>query len=147
MERFRMSLAKACLSFSGISDIYYDTIPDGFTMPSIYFPHADITKEKDGLNTYKQCSTIYTKVFAATTGEASGIADRITSGIMALRCRLPVYDRDWKETGEILRLEPPEMVTVDIGVVQVTMTYKIVRGYGKTEYPKSQETVINKDYD
>lgn len=146
MERFRMSLAKACLSFSGISDIYYDTITDGFAMPSIYFPPADITQEKDGMNTYKQCSTIYTKVFAATTREAAEIADRITSGIMVLRCRLPVYGKDGKETGEVLRLESPEMVTVDIGVVQVTMTYKIVRRYGKTEYPKSQETVINKDY-
>lgn len=141
-----MSLARACLSSSGISTIYYDAIPEDFTMPAIYLPHADHTQVKDGLNAYRDTYLVYTKVFAVTTGEAAMIAERILDGIMGMRCRLPVYGKDGKETGEILRLEPPEMVTVDIGVVQVTMTYKIVRVYGKTEYPKSQKTVINKDY-
>lgn len=117
-------------------------------MPAIYLPPADVTSSKDGLNAYKDTFIVYAKVFAVTTGEAAEIAERILNGIMGLRCRLPVYCRDGKKTGEILCLAPPEMRAIDIGTMQITMTYSIVCGYkSKTEYPKVNSTGINKSYD
>ena len=62
---------------------------------------------------------------------------------MLKRCRLPIYDIDGKDTGGIMKVEPPTTRIIDEGVAQITLIYRIIRGYPKKVVPGAKEIKVN----
>jgi len=147
MDQYFASLARACTDMGGLTNFHTDNMPSDFAVPALYFPPPETDPSGSAFNSYRTEYTIYAKVFAATRQDAMDIAESIVQGIMQKKCRLPVYSVDGKETGAILRVQPPGARVIDEGVAQITLIYSIHRGFPKESLPMMKEIGINKYYD
>lgn len=147
MDQYMASLARACLTASGIGTLYTDNVPENFAVPSLYFPPYETGSSGSALNSYATDYTIYAKVFANTKSAAEEMADKIVQGIMMAKGRIPVYKEDGSKSGDILKIASPDSRGVDECMAQVTLRYKIITGYTETKYPSANNVGINKNFD
>lgn len=147
MDQYLASLARACTDLGGLTNFHTDNMPSDFAVPALYFPPPESDPSGSAFNSYRTEYTIYAKVFAATRQDAMDIAEMIVQGIMLKKCRLPVYGVDGKETGDILKVQPPGARVIDEGVAQITLIYSIYRQYPKETVTMMKDIGINKYYD
>lgn len=143
MDQHYASLARACASMGDFTQLYMENLPSDFAVPSLYFPPPETDPSGSAFNSYRTDYTVYAKVFAATRQDAEALAEGISQGIMLKKCRLPIYDIDGKETGSIMKVEPPTTRIIDEGVAQITLIYRIIRGYPKKVVPGAKEIKVN----
>ena len=147
MNQYESSIMKSCIDFSGVQFAYDENLPEGFAVPSLYFPAAENLPGKSALGSYRSEYSIFAKVFATSDREAMELAEKIVQGIMSLNCRLPVYTREGKDTGTIVKMELPTMRLSDDNVAQITLAYKVIRLYEQQKQNSVQNVSINKNYD
>lgn len=147
MNHYEASIMKSCLDFSGVRFAYEENLPEDFAVPSLYFPAAEDMPARSALGSYKSEYSIYAKLFATSDREAVELAEKIAQGIMSLDCRLPVYESNGKDTGMIVKLEPPAIRLSDTHVAQITLVYKVIRLYKRQKQNTVQNIGINKKYD
>lgn len=147
MNQYDASIMRSCLEFAGLQYWYEENLPEEFAVPSLYFPAAEDFPSRSALGSYQSEYSIYAKLFATSDREAVELAESIVQCIMCRNCRLPVYTAGGKESGEIVKLEPPTARLSDTNVAQITLTYKVIRSYERKPQPLSQGVNINKNYD
>jgi hypothetical protein len=146
MDRYESSLARACLVFSGLNCLYEYSVPQDFEIPSLYFPPTEIQPSQSTLNGYSSEYTIYAKVFALTTRDAVSLAEKVVQGIMLKKCTIPIYLENGNESGELMKLEPPEARESDEGVAQLILRYRVARRFTAEKQTASKSIGINKNY-
>lgn len=147
MDQYESSIARVCLELSGIGYFYEDNVPENFMVPSLYFPVPAVYPSASALGSYQSSYSIYANVFAVNKREAGELAEKIVQGIMLKKCRIPVFEENGADSGEVIKLNPPSFKVIDEGMAQVTLTYNIVRAFTKTESAKAKSLNINKKYD
>ncbi len=147
MDRFASSIARTCLSLSGIEKLYTDSVPSSFDVPSMYFPPPESVPVAGSLNSYHAEYVIFAHVYAKDRADAGELADGIVQGIMRMRCRLPLYNANGTDSGDIVKLNPPEARIVDEGVAQITLRDRVSYGFTEEAQTKTQDIDINKYYD
>lgn len=147
MNQYEASIMRCCLEFAGMQYWYDGNLPEGFAVPSIYFPAAEDLPSRSTLSSYQSEYSIFAKLFASSDREAMELAEKIVQGIMSLNCRLPVYDVSGEKAGTIVKLEPPTMRLSDTNVAQITLIYKVIRSHKRLKQNAVQGVSINKNYD
>lgn len=147
MDQYESSIARVCLELSKIPCLYEDNVPENFMVPSLYFPAHSSYPSASALNSYQSSYSIYAKVFAVTKREAGELAEKIVQGIMLRKCQIPLFEENGADSGKIIKLDPPSSRVIDEGMAQVTLTYRIIRGFTKEKSTGAQSVNINKNYD
>ena len=123
-------------SVPGITPYYWD-IPEGFVVPSVFFPQPELTPLGDTFASYAVEYDWYIKFFASTDEDAYASAAAALNAICAARLLVPLIDETGAAAGGGLRLKDPGGVKkVDTGVVQFALTWDSRRPYNVANYQK-----------
>ncbi len=99
---------------TGLTPYYWD-VPEGFVVPSVFFPPPVTTSDGDTFTTYALGYEWYIKFFASTDGEAQTSAMTALDAICAARRLIPIIDEQGAPTGRGIRLKDPAVKRVDDG--------------------------------
>lgn len=138
IEQEVASLIKFILDSAGNPAPYYNEVKENFVVPSIYFPSPEINSDGETFNTYRLGYTWRVKLFHKTTEDAYAMALKALTAIRAARNLVPLIGEDGSETGELLRIEDPEIKKLDSGVYQLVISWDSRRPYNDPEFEKMQ---------
>ena len=143
MEQEIASIITFMLNSAGNPTPYYNEVKEGFAVPSMFFPTPRIDTDGETLNTYKMSYSLDVMCFHRTTQEAYEIALKTLTAIKAARNYVPLIGEDGKPTGQLLRLDDPEIKEVDIGAYQISVAWDSRRPYNFVDYTRVQEYFTN----
>ena len=105
-------------SVPGITPYYWD-IPEGFVVPSVFFPQPELTPLGDTFASYAVEYDWYIKFFASTDEDAYASAAAALNAICAARLLVPLIDEAGAAVGGGVRLKDPGGVKrLDTGMAE-----------------------------
>lgn len=113
---------------------YYYNVPQHFEVPAVYFPSPEIKTGGETLSAYGMDYIWYILFFHKTSREAYGLGLEVLTAIREGRNLIPVIAEDGsKLKGSWLRVNDPELIVVDTGAAQLTVSWRSRRPYGDVE--------------
>ena len=133
-EQEAASVMKYVLDKAGNPTPYYHNVPEGFIVPSVFFPRPEIEAGPDTLLSYGVDYQWFIKFFAQTAGEAYETARRVLTAIEDGRRLIPLFNAAGEATGERLRIRDPSVKAIDdqatgLGTAQIHVSWKSRRPY------------------
>lgn len=120
MEQIEASIANYILSAAGDNVTpYYNELPTGFKVPSVFFPEIEVGSDREDFDTYALKNAWYVKFFHSTTNNAKILAKRALKRIVGSRYLIPILNEDGTKTGRKIRVLRTEIKKVDDGVYQM----------------------------
>lgn len=117
--------------------LYFGELPQGFAIPSAYFPPPEVEGGQFSVSTYENVFTVFVKVFDRTSLESYDMASRIVKAIQSRRKLIPLYDEEGKLTGKNFRIIELGAKNIDAGITQVHMSWKTHAAYDQETYAKA----------
>ena len=93
-------------SVPGITPYYWD-IPEGFVVPSVFFPQPELTPLGDTFASYAVEYDWYIRFFASTDEDAYASAAAALNALCAARLLVPLIDETGAAAGGGVRLKDP----------------------------------------
>ncbi len=128
-----------------IKKSYFGEIPEGFTVPCIYYPTPEVIRRGFSTSGYEKESIIYIKVFDKTSMDSDCIAQQIVEGIMQAKRNIPIYGEDGNETDTAFHVYTVNTRNLETGVTQVEISYKTYTSYIEPEAETAQNIFIDID--
>lgn len=116
---------------------YFGELPDGFAIPSVYFPPPEVDGDQFSVSTYENLFTVYIKVFGRTSMDSFNIASKIVKSIQSRKKRIPLYDEKGKLTGKNFLIIKLNARNIDAGVTQIHISWKTHIAYDEETYIKA----------
>jgi|GEM_PF-370177 len=131
LEQEIASIIKYILNIAGNPSPYYDEVPEGFLVPSVFFPPPEIMSGGGTLSTYTLSYTWFIKFFHSDTPSAQSLGLEVLAAMQRERNRIPRIDDTGHENGEIFHIKDPSLKKVDSarGVAQLTLSWDSPRPY------------------
>lgn len=129
LEQEIASAIRFILDAAGGPKPYYHSVPESFTTPAVYFPSPEITTGGETFVTYRMEFAWYITFHHQTTEGAYALAHAALSAIMGCRCLIPLIAEGGERAGGYLRVDPPSIKEVDVGVYQLALTFVSRRPY------------------
>lgn len=131
LEQEIASIMKFTLEKAGNPAPYYNRVPEGFLIPSVYFPVPEVTTRGETFRTYALEYMWFIKFFGLDERRAHELAFSVLTAIKARRNLIPLIDTKGQPTGRSFRLKDPELKRLDgtPGVAQITLTWDSRRPY------------------
>ena len=120
---------------------YYHNVPEGFAVPSVFFPSPEIEFQPDTLNSYGAEYTMFVKFFHSTTEGAYELALPVFHGINAVRRTIPVYDVSGKRTAETVRIKNIQLKKADECAYQLQLDW-----ISHIEYTQKEAQLVRNFY-
>lgn len=136
------SIIRFLLTAAGNPQPYYWTVPEGFTVPSMYFPVPEMSSGPDTLSTYSLSYAWYVKCFGKDDATAQAMAAQAVEAVRKARNLIPLIDEDGNETSYGLRIDDPSMSRIDDGTYQISITYTVRRSYTEQEAEQVQNFFV-----
>lgn len=138
LEQEIASIMKFTLEKAGNPSPYYYKVPEGFLIPSVYFPVPEVTTRGDTFRTYALEYTWFIKFFGFDEARAQALAFTVLTAIKTGRNRIPLIGTDGKPTGQGFRLKDPTLKRLDgtPGVAQLGLSWDSPRPYDDPEAQK-----------
>lgn len=138
LEQEMASIIRFTLDKAGNPPPYYHEVPEGFLIPSVYFPPPEITSSGDTFRTYALRYTWFIKFFHLDAVRAYGLAFSVLDAIRAERNLVQLIDTKGKDTGRGFRIEDPTLKPIDgsPAAAQLTVSWNSPRPYNDPEVPK-----------
>lgn len=123
-------------SVPGITPYYWD-IPEGFVVPSVFFPQPELTPLGDTFASYAVEYDWYIRFFASTDEDAYASAAAALNALCAARLLVPLIDKTGAAAGGGVRLKDPGGVKrLDTGTAQLTLHWDSRRPYNRVDCQK-----------
>lgn len=142
MEQELGSIMKYCYDRHPCQ-VYIKELPQGFKIPSLFFPPPFNFDSPDTTTSYKVSYSLPIKVFGLDSHDASQRANGIADEIRNKRNLIPMVDPDGNPTGQYIRLNKCEVKSIDKGVFQILLTWDSRYRYEKETYQKMGRLFIN----
>lgn len=138
LEQEIASIIKFVLEKSGNPTPYYNEVPEGFLLPSVYFPVPEVSSSGDTLATYSLNFILFVKFFHIDVRRAYERGLSALTAIRAARNLIPLIDESGEKTGRGFRLKDPTLRKIDTtpGVVQLELSWDSPRPYNDPEAQK-----------
>lgn len=136
LEQEIASIIKFTLDAAGNPSPYYYDVPEGFTVPAVYFPSPEISTRGETFRTYAMEYAWYIKFFGHTSEVAHELALRVLVALKRGRNLVPIIGEDGNPTGEKLRIDDPEIKGADRGAT-ILKVYWISRKL--YDYPETTQ--------
>lgn len=138
VEQELASIAKYMNGITGINNIYFDEVPEGFKRPSLYFPVLEQITRGDTLTSFAYMNTWFIKVFDKETKPAFTTASNIVDTICKNKNLIPLVNEDGSPTGKGIRLKEIKLNKLDIGTIQIQVDWDSVYEFKEESYLKMQ---------
>lgn len=112
-----------------IKKSYFGEIPEGFAVPSVYYPVPETINRGYSISGYERESVIYLKVFAKDSMESDYIAQAIIAGIMQAGRNIPIYGEHGDLTLIAFHIYKINSRNLEPGVTQIEISYKTQTAY------------------
>lgn len=126
----------------GIAKSYFGEIPEGFAVPSLYYPTPETINRGYSTEGFEKESTIYLKVFDKTSMDSNYLAEQIVTAIMQAGRNIPLYGADGQPAGFDFHIYTVNSRNIETGVTQIEISYKTQTSYVEPEYPKATNFYI-----
>lgn len=137
LEQEMASIAKFILSTANMAKPYYNRIQEGFVIPSIFFPPAEIESSAFSLSSHEITYAWVVKFFGYNTENANSMAIQAMYEIVRNRCIIPLYDLAGNLTGVKIHIKYPEAKIIEEGVAQLYIQWSVVRSNIEDVRPKA----------
>ena len=139
------SIIRFTLEKADSPSAYYWNVPEGFLIPSAFFPVPEVESGGYTLNTYAITFTMFIKFFCIDKQSAYDLAFGVLAAINRCRCKIPLIDADGEQTGRKFRIKNPSArgIEGETGTAQLTVTWESPRSYDTTEAEKIMEFDLN----
>lgn len=138
LEQEIASIIQFILNKAGNPSPYYDEVPEGFLVPSVYFPAPEITSKGDTLTTYALSYIWFIKFFHKDTPLAHSLGLTALTALQGNRNRIPLIDEKGVKTGRLFHIKDSELKKIEgaRGVTQLTVSWDSTRLYNNPEAEK-----------
>ncbi len=143
LEEEVSSIAKKMFDISGIQNIYFDEVQEGFKRPSFYFPPVEQAVIGDTISTFAYDNAMFVKVFDKTTKAAMRLAEQMTHSISAGRNLIPLMSEAGELTGKVFRIKDISYKAVDVGAAQLYIRWKSIYAFTEGTYTKAAKLIFN----
>lgn len=125
------SIARCCIDvLKGVAvEVYFNSVPEDFKTPSIYFPKPLETESNHTLSSYRVDYIELMKVFGDENHDAYALAKAIVDDIRKNRNIIPLYREDGTITQEYLSFKKLELKEIDINTYQVSFDWFEIHSY------------------
>lgn len=108
---------------------YYESIPESFFVPAVYFPSPEIAGGNDTLNSYSLTYSWFITFHHSTSEDAFELARRVLSALKGHRNIVSLISEAGLPLKRGLRIESAEVKVIDTGVAQLSLTFISRRDY------------------
>lgn len=116
---------------------YYWSVPEGFVVPSVFFPQPELTPLGDTFASYTVEYDWYIRFFASTDEDAYASAAAALNALCAARLLVPLIDETGAAAGGGVRLKDPGGVKrLDTGTAQLALHWNSCRPYNRVDCQK-----------
>jgi len=129
IEQEIASAMKFIIESAGNPAPYYYSVPEDFMVPAVYFPPPELTTDGDTLLTYAVTYRWYVKFFHKDTQSAYELGFAALNAIQYRKNLIPLIDETGALTGRGFRMKDPALRSLDVGMVQLTLTWDSPRPY------------------
>jgi len=136
LDREIASAMKFILTSAGNPAPYYNSVPQDFVVPAVYFPQPEITSRGDTLRTYALEFSWFVKFFHKDTQSANQMAFAALTALQRMKNVVPLIDDAGELTGRVFRMNDPAFRLVANGVAQLTLTWDSRRPYHREPVQK-----------
>lgn len=121
--------------------LYFDDLPEDFSVPALYFPVPTSRAKKATFDTY--LNTIYFEAWfiASTDWLAQGAAATVRDCLMLDDCCISIINKDGTLAGKAYRTSEPETVPLDTGIVR--LSFQIRNYFSKSKEAGEKVNKIN----
>lgn len=139
LEREAASIADFVTKAAGGVMSYYENIPEGFAVPSVYFPKPDVISGGDTFSGYSTEYTIFINFFHSSTELAYELALPVLHKINEARRLIPVIDKK----GKYVRITNTELKKVDECAYQLQIDWTSRHPYTREDVQLVQNFYLN----
>jgi hypothetical protein len=129
LEQEIASVMRFVLKHSNNPFPYYESVPEGFCVPSVYFPQPEIMTGGGTLKAYGLSYSWFIKFYHKDTQSAHALGVAVLTALKSRRNAVPLIERDGALTGRMFRLKDPALRTIDDMAVQLTLMWDSYRPY------------------
>ena len=139
------SIIKFTLDKSGNPSPYYWDVPEGFLIPSAFFPVPEVESDGSTLNSYAITFTMFIKFFSIDKQSACDLAFGVLRAINGLKCAIPMIGADGGSAGKRFRVKNPSAKGIEgeAGAAQLAVAWDSARPYDAAETVKIMEFGLN----
>jgi len=121
--------------------IYEEEVPEGFKVPSMYFPPAFSFDGNDTNQTFMKTFNLSVKLFHKGSHAALDAAETIADAVRAKRMIIPMINQDGTPTGDYIRLTRIDTRKGD-GFVSIIITWSSRYFYDRETWPSINGVTI-----
>lgn len=108
---------------------YYQNVPEGFDVPSVFFPVPEKFAGSSSLSSYEISYMWFIKFYASESADAFIMASNVLEHIVSRRNAIPLYNTDGTLTGKSMRIDFPRIRKIEDGVIQMQIEWNSIRPY------------------
>lgn len=142
LEQELASIIRFILMHTADPTPYYHSVPEGFLVPSVYFPVPEITSSGDTFNTYSLEYTWFIKFFHKDSQQTQALALMALTALQRRKNVIPIIDVTGIFTGQSFRLQDPSLKSLE-NAAQLTLKWKSSRPYDSETVPKMQSYIAS----
>ena len=119
---------------------YYYELPEGFVVPSVYFPTPEVAPMGDTFSSYKFEFVWFVKFFHVNELQVYELAFDVLTAITTSRNLIPMIESDGAQANYGIRIKNPKLKKIDgtPSVLQLEISWKSSRPYTEIELLKIQ---------
>ncbi len=144
IEQELASVIKYVLDKSEHISPYYHEIPEGFCVPSVYFPVPEVETGNDTLSTYKLTYIWFIKFFHINTRKAYETAAKVLKELKSNRNQIPVVNETGVVMSKSFYVKNPSVKALESGTAQLIIEWDSRRLYTIEAVLKMQRYYIDK---
>lgn len=145
LEQETAGIIKFVLEAAGDPTPYYGNVPEGFAVPSAFFPSPDISYQPDSLSSYEADCCLYIKFFHSSNEDAYSMASEVFDCINKVHGMIPLADLSGSPTGKYIRIKNTAVSKADECAYQLQVDWSSSRPYSLEEAERIQNFYINKE--
>lgn len=142
LEQEIASAIRFIIDSAGGPTPYYHNVPQGFLVPSVYFPPPEIVSAGDTLLTYSLEYSWYVKFFHKDTQSAEALAFAALTALQGRKNVVPLIDENGELTGRGFRMMDPVLRPLE-NAAQLTLMWKSPRPYDAESSQKMMTYDLN----
>lgn len=142
LEQEIASVMNFLIEATGRPKPYYRNVPEGFVVPSIFFPIPELTSSGDTMRTYKTEYSWYVKFFGKYDEDAYALGLAALNAIKSKRNLVPLIDETGSELDEGIRISDPTLRPLDDGATQLAIRWESRKPYEDGDYAAIERVII-----
>lgn len=122
---------------------YFEEVPSDMLLPCVFYPTPNPSASGFSANAYMTEFVMYIKFMDHSTMAAYEMGERVVQAIMGNRRKVPLVDKDGKQTGKKFLVDRPKLKKIEKGVYQMELSWNRYTRYDAKEVSLAKDIFMN----